>query len=238
MPTDAMPSDAELRSLFHGASAPPSSLDAATIIRRSKRRRLPQQLGAGSVLTLAAAGIGVAGINGIQGLAPMSASQTAADAPAGVSEGAPVPWSATDSVQGERAACETGGDVDVDTVDGLSAAPSFPATASSGELVSGTITVTNTGTELVHGTIFDSLVTLSRGDVREAHRNIQAADTSVELAPGESVAINFAFNASSCEVPGAPLESGQYDLIAFVTLETADGMVLSAGGEASAITLR
>ncbi len=82
-----MPSDAELKALFHRADGPASSLDPAAIIRRSKRKRLPRQLSAGSVLTLAAAGIGVAGVTGVGGLNFMGVrtasdlAESAADAP-------------------------------------------------------------------------------------------------------------------------------------------------------------
>src|SRR5690606_3121408 len=78
-----MPTDAELRTLFRELPAPDASINPTAIIRRSRRRRLPQQLGVGSVLTLAVVGIGFASITGLQGLAP---SMMAADAPAGVAE--------------------------------------------------------------------------------------------------------------------------------------------------------
>lgn len=237
MPTDPDLRDAELRTLFHGASAPPSSLDAASIIRRSKRRRVPQQLGAGSVLTLAVAGIGVAGFTGLRGLAPMSASDSVADGPMGVSESGPFSGAESAPTQ-ERAACEAGGDIEADFRDGLEVASSFPATASTGQLVRGSLTLTNTGTEPVNGDVFDSMVALSRDGVQDVHHNVSTDDTSVELAPGESTTLAFAFNATACETPATPLEPGEYELSAVIKLTSKNGPILSIGGQASVITLR
>src|SRR5690554_4518193 len=92
-----MPTDAELRTLFHDARfrdelPSGSSIDTASVNRRSKRRRLPQQIGAGSVLTLAVAGIGVASINGLRSFMPSAvsdASYTSAESSTGGDLGQP-----------------------------------------------------------------------------------------------------------------------------------------------------
>lgn len=238
-----MPTDLELRSLFHDASAPPSSIDAAAIIRRSKRRRLPQQLGAGSALTLAVAGIGVAGFTGLKGLAPMSASQTAADAPAGVSEGAPVPWSGADSAQSEPAAsCATDALTDGDAQAGLTVTTSFPETALTGQAVTGALTMTNTGAAPVEGIAIAPTVTLSRGSEQLQYRDHSEAETNVDLAPGGSVTLEFSFDAAECDYQGQPtgepLEAGTYTLSATLQLLPGDGSVRVVAGPASAITLR
>lgn len=238
-----MPTDAELRTLFHDAAAPRASLDAAAIIRRSKRRRLPQQLGAGSVLTLAVAGIGVASINGLQALAPMGASETMADAPAGVSEGAPVPWAGADSAQSERTtSCVTDAVSDPDLQAGLTVTPGFPATAASGQTVAGVLTLTNTGTEPVGGIATALTVTLSRGSEVLVHLDHSPAERKVALAIGESVTLDFWFNAVECAEPGdaigAPLEPGDYTVSATLQLLPYEGPAVLVGGPASVISLR
>lgn len=234
-----MPTDAELRTLFHDASAPAGSIDAAAVIRRSKRRRLPQQLGAGSVLTLAVAGIGVAGLNGLRGIAPMGASDTLADAPAGVSESAPHAW--TDGTDlGRSITCSTDAVGEAEVQAGLEVAPRFPATAAAGQPVSGALTLTNTGTAPVAGVAAAPTVTMSRGS--EVLTVTSAVETAVTLAPGDSVTLDFSFDAVDCDTQddstGAPLDPGEYTLTAVLRLVPDDGPARLVGGPASAITLR
>ncbi|MHA6668854.1 hypothetical protein ACX3O0_08280 [Homoserinimonas sp. A447] len=247
-----MPTDAELRSLFHdaafhNAAAPVASLDAAAIIRRSKRRRLPQQVGAGSVLTLAVAGIGVASLNGLQGLAPMGASQTMADAPASESseesgqgaDGA-VPW--MDSGTSLR---QTSCDVPV--ADGrvdeaLEITPVFSTVAPTGEAVVGTLNLTNTGSLRIVGVAANPTVTLVRHGERILYSDRGATETRVDLAPGESISLSFSFDAFQCDAEGgatgAALEAGAYTLSAEVELRPDAGPSRLVSGPVSAITLR
>ena len=70
-----MPTESELRDWLHGdGSVLPAhrELDAGRIIRRSKRRGLPRQVGVGGVTTLAVAGIAVGGITGLKAFLPGS----------------------------------------------------------------------------------------------------------------------------------------------------------------------
>ncbi|HEU4807457.1 MAG TPA: hypothetical protein VFT01_04285 [Homoserinimonas sp.] len=233
-----MPTDAELRTLFHDASAPLATIDAATVIRRSKRRRLPQQLGAGSVVTLAVAGIGVASFTGLRGLAPMSASETTADGPVGISEGAP--FVGGDSTMAEPpVVCDTNNPGDADLHTGLEVAPAFSATAQAGGTVIGTLSLINTGTEPLSGIAVAPTVTLARDGEILRYSDQSAAETKVDLAPGESTALDFSFAAVDCETPvGDPLEPGEYALSAALSLYPADGPARLVGGPASTITLR
>jgi hypothetical protein len=238
-----MPTETELRNLFHDAPAPLGSLDAAAIIRRSKRRRLPQQVGAGSVLTLAVAGIGVASINGLQGLTPMSASETAADAPMGVSEEADtaVPW--VDSGTSLRLApCETVTSADAQVAEGVTFALGFPATATTGETVVGTLRLTNTGSTRIVGVAANPAVSLAKDGESLLYRDRGSVPTEVDLVPGESTSIAFSFNAVECdaqgEATGAPLESGAYTLSGAIELRPETGPSRLVSGPASAITLR
>lgn len=233
-----MPTDADLRALFHDAAAPVARIDAATVIRRSRRRRLPQQLGAGGVLTLAVAGIGVASFNGLQGL-PDSA--TMADAPVGVSEGAP--FTGADSGTSLReTSCHSVPVADARAAEGLEITPAFPETAPTGHEVVGTLTLTNTSSARVLGVAAHPTVTLSREGDRLLYNDLSAAETAVDLDPGESMSLAFSFAAVECDAAGdatgAPLEPGSYALSAVIELRSEAGPTRLAGGPASAITLR
>ena len=234
-----MPTDAELRRLFHDAPSPKATIDPDAIIRRSRRRRLPQQLGAGSVLTLAAAGIGVASINGLQSLAPMGAAETSADAPMGASESSP--FGGKGVAPATVPFCAAGGFMDAELQSGIEVAPAFPASAELGQRVSGTLTLTNTGTEPVTGTALSPLIALSLDGVQVWHSDGQS-ETPVALDPGESMTLPFDFDAIGCDSSGeadrSVLEPGQYQLTAVVTLAPDSGPVRTIGGPASTITLR
>ncbi|MHB1235816.1 MAG: hypothetical protein ACYCZK_09110, partial [Microbacteriaceae bacterium] len=60
-----MPTESALRQMLRESAATRASdvdrLDVAGVIRRSRRRRLPRQVGAAGVLTLAIVGIGFGG---------------------------------------------------------------------------------------------------------------------------------------------------------------------------------
>ncbi|MEX1079313.1 MAG: hypothetical protein WED09_09430 [Homoserinimonas sp.] len=240
-----MPTDAELRTLFRDAPTPASSIDAAAIIRRSKRRRLPQQVGAGSVLTLAVAGIGVASFNGLQGLTP---SMTAADAPVGVAESGP--FSESDEADGsmaeQRSSCdsaalgETGLEAEVPA--GLDLSSHFPTIASTGEAVAATLTLTNTSAEPMNGVVLEQMVVLARGGSLLSHRDQSAAQVPLNLAPGESMTLDFSFDAVDCDgngrETGAPLMRGEYDARAVLQLRLDDGPVTLLRGPVSVIMVR
>ena len=234
-----MPTDAELRRLFHDAPSPKATIDPDAIIRRSRRRRLPQQLGAGSVLTLAAAGIGVASINGLQALAPMGAVETSADAPMGASESGP--FGGEGVAPARMPFCAAGGFMDAELQSGLEVAPSFPASSELGQQVSGSLTLTNTGTEPVTGTAFSPLIALSLDGVQVWHSD-GPSEHRVALDPGESMALAFDFDAIGCdssgEADGSVLGPGQYQLTAVLTLAPDSGPVRTIGGPATTITLR
>lgn len=246
-----MPTDAELRTLFRDAPAPEVQIDTAAVIRRSRRRRIPQQLGAGSVLTLAVAGIGVAGVSGLQAIAPRTASDLAGDAPTSVSESAP--FGGADSRDDgplctpevpESAAVPENAEI----TEGVTVQTRFAATASPGETVTGSLILTNTSGTDFSGTVIDARVALALGGEQAWYTDRSLPGTTVELAPGGVAALDFTFAAIDC-TDDTPLDAGAYDVLALLRLQD-DGAVTPArgwqdddaievvGGPASVITIR
>ena len=259
-----MPGDSELRAWMHGegsemppASARPARLDAAAIIRRSKRRRLPRQLGAGGTMTLAVAGISVASITGLKTLGPnMFGSPTTAEHGAGDS-GAEVPPELS-------APQESPGRVSPDRVNlcgsPLAAVPQnrfglvldahFPADApATGAPVTGSVTLTNTSTRTITGTSTSRpSVTLSRDGVVLWHSNgVQPAGTALRLAPGQSVQYPATVTPVECTaaddrvggfragLPAVP--PGHYRISVLLAVD-ASGASALVGAEPVVITLR
>lgn len=227
-----MPTDAELRTLFHDAPAPAAGIDVTTVIRRSRRRRLPQQLGVGSALTLAVAGIGFASISGLQGLDP---SMTAADAPIGAAE------SGTLSEPGPSArnSCAAATTTEGEEAAGVQAVADFPPAAPAGHPVHGTLTLTNTGPQPMAGTVVGTAVTLSRAGSDVQQSDASTVGRSVSLSTDESVSFELTFSTIGCDAAGgsdgAPLEPGTYELTPTLTVEAADGTLWRAVAPASAI---
>jgi hypothetical protein len=211
-----MPGEAELRAWMHGeGSERPADdgrnarLDAATIIRRSRRRRLPRQIGAGGVLTLAVAGISVASVTGLKTLGPNvfgapGAAQSSVDsggvAPA--DEGAEQPQDAARdiiSADGINRCGDTVAAVPANRF-GLVLTPRFPAEApATGAPVAGSVTLSNTGTHSIAGTTTVSpSVTISEDGVVVWHTSYQPAGTALNLAPGQSVELPATFTPVRC----------------------------------------
>src|SRR5690554_4267271 len=190
-----MPTDADVRTPIKQADAPSSPIDAEAVIRRSRRRRLPQVLGVGSALTLAVAGIGVASFTGLQGLSP---GMTAADAPAGVSEAGPAPWADSSAPTERTGSCAPDPVGEVTVQSGITVSPRFPVTVSAGQPVNGTLTFENNGTERFTSVITAPLLGLSTGAGQSWHADQAIAGSRVDLAPGESLALPFTFDAVPC----------------------------------------
>lgn len=250
-----MPTESELRDWMRGAGADvPTRLDAARIIRRSKRRRLPRQVGAGGVLTLAVAGISVASITGLKTLAPnflgTAGSQTSDRAlPSQESDsGAPAVRDA-----GPAARLNSCG-APLATVapdpSGLRLTPHFPASApADGRPVTGTVTLTNTGgSRAVGTTAAGPTIALSRDGVVLWHSNgpAIALAAAVDLAPGESMDYPATFTPVRCtaedELTGGfpddlpALGTGRYRISAAIDLNGDAPRLIT--GETATITLR
>jgi hypothetical protein len=253
-----MANEPNLHHLFSSAESPTQRIDVASVIRRSKARRLPKQIGAGGVFTLAIGGIGLAGIQGIVSL--QSNSTSSAGAPA------QPPGAVTDNSKGQEA---TSGDglikrapaEKINLCGGMLAevAPSqsgllltstFPDAAAGSTAVEGTVTMTNTGSVPVSGyTAGSPAITLSRDGIVLWHSNgpTTMIAREISLAPGESAEYQASFAPVICsteddegesfrsDLPPAP--AGEYQVSAAIDLSS-DGGVDLVTGPLDTVTLR
>ena len=139
---------------------------------------------------------------------------------------------------------------------GLVLTSSFSAADASAERVSGTVTLTNTGTEHITGTSAASpAITLSKDGIVRWHSNgpMIAMAALVDLAPGASLSYQASFQPVSCGIEDDSAESfrenlphvdaGEYQVSAALDLsiQAADGSFLSTDlvtGPTSEVTLR
>ncbi|MCU1402106.1 MAG: hypothetical protein JWM70_430 [Microbacteriaceae bacterium] len=225
-----MPSESEFRDLLRASAAgvsvaSSSRLDAASIIRRSRRRRLPQQLAVGGLGTLAIAGIGVGTVSAIQSFLPTSSTMGSAVAPGqsdgegsgSSSSGGPSTDQGSTRAPADRINLCGGAVADVaPAASGLVLTPDFPASAiADGRPVTGTVTLTNTGTETIRGTTAASpAITVSADGVVLWHSNgpmIMMAAV-VDLAPGASMRYQASFTPVRCETADDLAEGFRTDL--------------------------
>ncbi|TQL48534.1 hypothetical protein FB562_1629 [Homoserinimonas aerilata] len=249
-----MPSENELRTMLADVPLPKLDIDTGSVIRRSRRRRLPRQIGVGSAMTLAVIGIGVAGFTRLQPSPVGMMAETASDS-SGAGEWAPTfSGGGTTGLAPIEKLNGCGGPLAEVTPNeaGLVLEPQFEASVAAGtQQVAGTVTLLNTGTQQVRGTTAASpTMTLSQDGVTVWHSNgptIMLA-ALVDLAPGASREYDATITPVLCgeedetqeqfraELP--PLEPGEYQLSAAILLTPEDG---SAGqlvtGPAQAITI-
>ncbi|MGV8884148.1 MAG: hypothetical protein ACOH1T_00985 [Microbacteriaceae bacterium] len=172
------------------------SIDTASVIRRSKARRRPAQLVTGGALVLALGGFGVFGVQALLNSQPTVVS--ASDS--GVRSGDGLTFTAEEQKAADHAEptaatlnlCATPVAEVAPSDTGLQLTVDFPAVAaaSSGSPISGTVTLTNDGTQRITGTTAAvPSITLARNGVVTWHSNgpmIMMA-VMVDLAPGESM---------------------------------------------------
>lgn len=213
-----MPTEDELRDALRGTSAP-NRLDVSKVVRRTRARRLPQQLAAGGAGVAAIAAISIFGIQtsqftqgsgGTAGSAPTVAEDSQlADGDAETFATKRLPADRINLCGAPVAAAEPG-------ASGLQLDVVSPATAPVGTApLSATVRLTNTGTERVTGTtLFAPALTLSQNGVTVWHTN-GAYDTSavlVDLEPGASLEYVTVFTPVQCEPQDDELEQFRPDL--------------------------
>lgn len=249
-----MPTESELRTFLQEVGPadgqPRTSLDTGVILRRVRRRRLPKQIALGGTVTLAAAGLGVASIQGLRlagtsgstsaiGSASDSAPESALGEESGTGPeavGGGDPASGGESIRRAPASklnlC--GGNLaEVSpSVTGLVVVTDFADGApADGSPVSGTVTMTNTGTERISGTTDATpAITLSQNGLVLWHSNgpMDAMLMIVDLAPGESLQYGASFTPVRCGIEDdsaeafrenlPALEAGTYDVSAAIDI--------------------
>jgi hypothetical protein len=252
--------ESKLRELLADSAthAPLPPLDATAVVRRSRRRRAPRMVTAGGVFSLAAVGIAVAGIQGVQGLrlfSPASsesadagqesaADQSATDPSATMPSGAPTGAADTVNPCGGTLAAET-------DYPGLSLTTEFAAEASiAAGAVEGTVILTNTGDEPVRATSpAVAPVTLSQDGRVLWHTSGPMILSLAEIAlqPGQSHSWPATFTPVECEDEAELLDAdpatlpqvtpGLYQLSAAIDLTFEDGSTLQFVGSPANITL-
>ena len=219
-----MATEPNLRELFRGDTHDLPTINTASVIRRSKTRRLPAQVGIGSAFTLAIGGLGVAGLQGL------GSSQTTGGSAISSAEDAPV--GPRDGIQGMMEGEGTGVGIKRAPADriylcggtlaevapsatGLVLTVNFPDSAVGTAPVTGTVTLTNTGTEQIAGYSAPTpAITLSQGGIVLWHSNgptIQSIQ-DVLLAPGESLEYAASFTPVVCAVEDDEAEAFRTDL--------------------------
>jgi hypothetical protein len=219
-----MVDERNLRELF-AESRPAGTIDADAVIRRSRRRRLPRQLAAGSIGALAVVGIGVLGV---QTLAPPQQSAVMMEQQDEANDTALAPEAAKRIPADRLNLCEGPLTEAAPSAYGLQAEVVFPAVSpATGQPVAGVVLVTNTGDARVTGSIASSpAVTLSQQGIVLWHSNgaVDTPDTVVDLEPGQSLEVAASFTPVRCAVEDdaaeafradlPPLAPGEYDLSA------------------------
>ncbi|CAN5609173.1 hypothetical protein BH10ACT7_BH10ACT7_26520 [soil metagenome] len=219
-----MPSESDLRDFFTSTPAP-GGLDAKRIISRSRARRLPKQIGAGAVGSLAVIGFGAVGVQSLQVATPISSMDQTAEAPVDTMESA-----------AKRPPVEMVNLCGVPLAEvspsfyGLQLDMVFPEAAATGTTpIEGAVRLTNTSDIRVVGTTDPvAAVTLSQDDITLWH-STGVMDRSIEmvdLAPGESLEYPATFTPVRCESdfdlePGSgvelpPVPEGVYELSALI----------------------
>ena len=257
-----MSTESDLKKMFSDAGPSLGHVDLSGVLRRSSRRRVAQQLAVGSATTLAVAGIGVAGFTGIHGLMPSTTAGSASSANAPELRGDSTLGSTPTDGGLTRAPADKinlcgGALADVaPNAHGLVLTTRFPTADASADRITGTVTLTNSGSEHILGTsAVTPTIILSREGIVRWHSNgsMAAMGALVDLAPGASMTYQASFQPVTCAVEDDSavsfrdnlphLAAGAYQVSAVLDLsrENADGSFLRTDlvtGRVSEVTLR
>lgn len=261
-----MSTESDLKKMFNETGAALGQVDLSRVLRRSSRRRIAQQVAVGSATTLAVAGIGVAGFTGIRGLVQSTGSASSAAAPDANRPDANRPEATGGSTATDggltRAPAERinlcGGALAkaAPNAAGLVLSTSFEPADAAADRVSGTVTLTNSGSAHVTGTSAATpTIVLSKDGIVLWHSNgpVAAIGAIVDLAPGASMTYQASFQPVTCAVEDDSsvsfrdnlphVAAGAYQVSAALDLsrQNADGSFPGTDlvtGPASEVTLR
>jgi hypothetical protein len=229
-----------------------TAIDTGSVIRRSKARRLPLQLGLGGAFALAIGGVGIVGVQGLVGGTSGTAesSVSSGESPATGNDTADQEVHATDGATGgiSLAPAEKlhgcGGPLAevAPSATGLVLTAAFPDSPAGATAVEGTVTMTNTGAETITGhTPASPAVTLSQGGIVIWHSNGPTIQMlrQVQLAPGESFDYAASFTPVVCGVDDEsapsfrdglpPAPAGEYAVSAAIDLTMGEHVELVSG---------
>lgn len=228
-----MPTESELRQQFHD-DEPGGSIDLDAVLRRSRARRRPRVVAAAAVSSLAVIGIvvpvsiSVAGTRSATSLFDAGAASAPHSAP--LSSGGPVHLGG-ETTNGSDAS-GSGGSIKrapADKINLCTGAVAMPAPADDGLVLTVapvdaaasardipvTVTLTNTGTQRVTGSLspFPAL-TLSHDGIVLWHSNgpVPSLAQEIDLAPGASTSFSTTFQPLVCGVTDDEQESFRADL--------------------------
>lgn len=225
-----MTTETELRELLQAhAGLEPSDagrLDVASVIRRSRRRRLTRQAATAGVLTLALAGFGVGAVTGLHSLIPQASTMGSASIPDIAKN--------LSSPAGPPGRCGASPVPATPNPLGLVLTVDFSDSPADAKRIEGTVTLTNTGTQRITGsTAIQPVLTVSQAGVVLWHSNgfMNLPARFVDLSPGQSMVYPAFFTPVRCTAAEGslsfsstlpPLSPGRYQVSAAIAL-TADG---------------
>ena len=230
-----MATEPNIRDLFRAGHTPTGRpIDTDAVIRRSKRRRLPAQLGVGGVATLAIGGIGVVALQNLDSsVSPASImSESSSDESGSAYDGFFAPaqeGGARDAARDGSTEYGTVKRAPADRINlcggalaevapsatGLVLTPSFPDAAAGSGGVEGTVTLSNTGSTTVTGySAASPAITLSQNGVVLWHSSGPTVQMirDISLAPGESLQYTASFTPVVCSVDDDSAEAFRTDL--------------------------
>jgi len=241
-----VPSEADLKDLFATSNAP-HALDADRIIAASRARRIPKQVAAGMIGTLAVAGIFVVALQP-QTVTPPAATVMEAQSGGGAASDS--------SAVIKRAPADKlnlcGGTLAevAPSFYGLQLEVAFPATVPTGaSAIDGTVTLTNTSSTRVTGsTAATPAITLSQSGMVLWHSNgpMIMSLVIVDLGPGESLTYPASFTPVQCgieddaaeafraDLPALP--AGDYELSAAIDFSADPSMVTNGTPDLDLVT--
>lgn len=206
-----MVDERDLRELFAEQTSS-GEIDARAVIRRSRARRLPRQLAAGSIGVLAVVGIGVLGV---QTIAPPQQSTVMMEQD-GAEDTFVAPEAAKRAPANRLNLCEALVAEPAPSAYGLQLDVAFPESAPAvGAPVAGAVRLTNTSGERVTGTTVGSpAITVSQHGIVLWHSNgaVDAVAMVVDLEPGQSVELAASFTPVRCAVEDDAAEAFRVDL--------------------------
>jgi hypothetical protein len=228
-----MPTESELREQFHD-DEPGGSIDLDAVLRRSRARRLPRVVAAAAVSSLAVIGIvvpvslSIAGTHTTTSALDAGSVASAPSAPAGQARGE----GATGSGSTGSGTSGSGGSVKrapADRINLCTGALATPAPADDGLVLTVapvdaaasardipvTVTLTNTGSQRVTGSLSPfPAITLSRDGIVLWHSNgaVPSLAREVDLAPGASTTFATTFQPLVCGVADDEQQSFRADL--------------------------